>query len=791
MQKKSRMLFRLAASLSLLALALKALPCGIFFFGEDYRISFLNPYVIGEDYSPFFYSADLLHSYQGPAYGADRSRNCREWANAVGSRIDEQEVREVLYQGSLDDLLNAVEEGAATRKFQGNAFFQTLLKPENKDILDYLVFAKRYEYYANYYDLDPWEMTDYESAPEPSAEIKGLKDLAGERLSNTSNPFLKKRYAYQLMIMCRYDGDVARFMDLYSRFFDKDPAPGVLNDWALHHRAAVETDPVRKNFLYGLSFARNPEKAINAYILFDKNLLDRMLGMAANNKEKAALCALTEVKNPGRSLNGIQRVYDLDPQSNLLSLLLVREINKLENWVLGEKLTGFTPVATPYDETAETGENRDFYRAKNLQKDLAYLSEVMAFLQRLAKEKKSAVSMDLLNLFCAHTAMMLEKADEAGAYLSRIGSPGNSVMGIQKAREELLLLLYGKDINAPAVQGKMAGLLQYLSDRLENRQEAKRDFNSLHLAISKKYEDQGNIPLAFFFANHAMHTPHAFEESIYYASSYYTLIEYLDWRAAPGDIDAVLAVLEKKDKTPFEQYLTAAFMPSRNALLDLKGTIQFRRNDLAGAEKAFAQADQDFWSTRYEFAQWLRRDPFWIVELPKTGDSFPDAKTELVRRMIELEKTAQADQSKAGENYFKLAVAWYNFAYFGNSWMMFRYWRGTNDSPENFPSGDQDLAQVYFSGKRVKEYLDKAAAAATDPELKARIALLDRKIQENSIFLANDYSNMWWWEKEEKAAARRKLKAPYDQWQDQYKGTAYYQWLIGSCDELATYFGGK
>ncbi len=67
--------FRLLVSLLALLLPLPfANACGVYYYGEEYRVALLNPYLIGEEWSAFFYSAELVNQDMQFKSGNDRSQ---------------------------------------------------------------------------------------------------------------------------------------------------------------------------------------------------------------------------------------------------------------------------------------------------------------------------------------------------------------------------------------------------------------------------------------------------------------------------------------------------------------------------------------------------------------------------------------------------------------------------------------------------------------------------------------------------------------------------------------------
>ncbi len=117
--------------------------CGVSYYGEEYRVALLNPYVIGQEYAAFFYSSNYLYHYKAYHKGIDRRRNCEEWAAYFNGKVDPAEVEAIVYTTNYDALLNAMEGGASPLSV--NRFLKILQLPEQEPVLDYLLLAKKYE----------------------------------------------------------------------------------------------------------------------------------------------------------------------------------------------------------------------------------------------------------------------------------------------------------------------------------------------------------------------------------------------------------------------------------------------------------------------------------------------------------------------------------------------------------------------------------------------------------------------------------------------------------------------
>jgi hypothetical protein len=772
--------------------------CGISYLGEDYRVALLNPYVIGSEYASFFYSADYLNGYQNNRSGSDRNRNCEEWAVHLGNGVTASDVAAFLYPTSLDDVLNAIAEGADNQRFGENLFLKTILKPEKKALLDYLVFAKKYEHFSNQPALDPWANRWEMNRDGGVNEKQKLKQAALELLPSLQDTWLRRRYAYQLLLMHRYAGERGAFDKIYREYFENDRST-VLSDWALHHRAAMVADPALSSYLYAMSFDRCPEKDIASYQNFDKKLLARALAFAKNDHERAAVLALFEIKNPGRSLANIAKIYALDPANRFLPLLLVREVNKLEDWLLTDEITGMGAAKYPGDNDDSRWEWSEEqwaeFRQKNKEKDRAYLAELRNFTQKMLAGKAGSASPDLLNLLAGHLFLIEKNGVEAAKFLAAIRKNCDPKIREQQAAEELLLVLNRDDINQPETQQKMAGLLRTLEKHQDIYPKGKRDFQAMNRLVSDEFLKKGNLTAAYFMSLHALDLPDY--ENWDFGTTYYRLIQFLDWRAREQDIDAVLALLDKTGKSEFEKYLTGGYVPSRNALLDLRGTISFRKNNLPEAVSAFSKVEPDFWKTKYEFRNCLVSDPFVIWQDSLRRGEFPATKTAFVQRLIDLETEAKSNPAKAAENYLLLGTAWLNCTYHGKSWMMFSYGKSINENPEQwgyygYRPRTPEMTEIYYGCSRALDYLNQAEAATQgNTELKAWAGFLKARTEWGRFNPAIDDAERWndlQWDEHGRYLFEKRMSF-YKNWVTNYRGTATWTEVTGICPELGEYFG--
>ena len=213
---------------------------------------------------------------------------------------------------------------------------------------------------------------------------------------------------------------------------------------------------------------------------------------------------------------------------------------------------------------------------------------------------------------------------------------------------------------------------------------------------------------------------------------YYWSIAFFDRFASPGDIDKLIALMEKKSKTNFEKLLCKQDLPSKNALLDLKGTLALRRGDLQTANSAFSSLPPEYWKTTYQFNHFLDSDPFITPNMPKSEQKYHFNKTDLLKQLVNLEQKAMKSKKKAAEYYIKLGHFFYNASYWGNSWMMLSYcWTATpkyGSTTFGFHDvlfGDllnaNNFESSYYKCEQALKYYEKAEKSNPDKEQLAMI----------------------------------------------------------------------
>lgn len=711
--------------------------CGWYDDVEAYRLSAFRVEIselLG--YRAFYYTPQYLNSYLPASDNKDLYKNCYEWKKIIGGKIRIEDVFTILYKVEPDLFFLAYNDKELGEKFEGNTFITQLQLKKNSDWLEYLAFAKKNEY-NNMYVSDPWTDSYDNNFGRLSHE---LIQIAENKLKKINDQLLQERYAYHLIRLYRQTGDNDLSISTYNKYFN-NKSESILKNWSLLHVAEAYRDrgeKVKANYLFSKVFYKGEEKRIRAYKLFRKDLFDKTLALAENNSEKATLWAIMAIKNPGPAMDQIIKVAQNDPHHKTIPLLIMREINKLEDWIFTPEFTEHTPG---YHYTEGYNEwNEDYKKIKetNRLKDIAYLKKFNSFLEN-NYAKFSPETKDYIKLARAHLHLILRENEKAFQLFNSIDEKAPQNIQIQKNIEQALYYVFEGSINNFENQEKLAAILTEADKKSKYNNNYRKQLQTLCTILSKEYLKQGNIVFAGLINLKAKDYKHAYESQInewvseWKYKDYYWKIAFFDRFAKPEDIDLLLKLIEKKQKNTFESYLCNQELASKNALLDLKGTLAFRNGQIEKAAKAFSIIPKDFWSENYEFSNYLNEDPFRPPNMEVSAKAYRFHKAELLKELGRLKEEAKTNKNKSAENYIKIGHFFYNSSYWGNSWMMMNYswtavpqYHSTTFGYHDVLFGDllenaKGLESNYYNCKEALKYYELAEKYAKNNEQLAMI----------------------------------------------------------------------
>lgn len=830
MKKSSRLVLLVSSSLFFCIVPIRqSEECVSFPDWEEYRMRFFQPGLDGSSaLSPFYYTLHWMHSEASDPQGTDRRRNCLEWQTYLGHDVRLADIDSVLYGGAgADTYLTALVNKDLEQTFPQNTFLRKLSEPRWRPALDYLTYLKQVEFIQQS-DLDPWH-DDYRQMPDSTFfdwknETQSLTRLSSTRLvSHTADPFLQKRYAYQAIVSNRYYGSDSLAVAVFDRYFSLQDTT-VLMPWALLHKAECLLrlgDSLQHNYLLSKVFDTGDSRKARAVNLFVTRWTEQTLALAPTPQDKALVLVMQAIQYPGRALPLLRRIATYDPACRYLPMLIAREVNKLEDWVLTEKLTGYGP-SVPYgivgDDWEHYEEIEDKWRRENLRNDRRYLAEFRGWAEAQAQAGHLPEQQGVLWLAAAHLHFLGGNHRQASAFLEKIPPQAAPALLAQRDLERLLLAPYVLDLRSAEGQATLVRQLRQLYAKRHLLDRPTVQWSHLNFYLSHAFLRAGDIVAAGLLYNKSVLTSN--NGGSFYSG--YDRTEFFDAHATFGDLERLLALPEKKHKTDFETYLletperpsaaevslggeaywwyadtdpVPAPMPPREALLDLQGTIAFRDGDLARAERVLAQLPAEFWQQDENqvntdiFAD-AKSFPFEKDSLPRRG-----GKLAVVRQMLALETESRtASGERLAEIYYQLGNGWFNCSYWGQSWYMFSYSRShsDDDGPETRTAGDfpatpdvRKYGSTYYRFDRALVWYQKAMAAKPSKELAARIEYMvadcDRYVR---VLRRGNYYDGWYDEEQEQAQSPL-----FRKWARRYGHTAVFAERMEHCPELRMYLG--
>ena len=679
--------------------------------------------------TPFYYSADFYYS-TNTVSGVDQELNCLEWQKKLGSQINPKDVHTILYETDAEQFENAFESKSLKNTFEKNTFIEALLMPKNKAFLKYILFAKKLEYNSNTdVKWESWQQVGYNSKDHKLADLEDFE----KKIKTAKDSFLKQRYAFLILRYNFYAQDKNEVIRLYDTYFAENKST-ILEPWALYYKALCIDDFALQNYLLSKVFATCEEKSFAVLQHYNWKLTAETLALAKNQEERSVILAIESLRNPAPDLKTIKEVHELSPNSLYLSFLIGREINKLEDWI-------FTPQYSNNGSPSVVFEGTDWYgdyanaKEENFKKDILYLRELEYFLISI-REQTSGEQKDYLTAAIAQLCFIDDDIDLGKKYTNMISDKANASIQMQKNIQLALVTLKQEDLKSEKVQNQLFEYFNSVESLVETDKGLFKNLYSLYRIASADFYKKGDrVTAGLLFMKSDLKNEG--EYSVYNNPYFYSYIGYFERTATVEDVDRLMNLQQKEDKTPFEKYIcSGTIAPNIDYYKDLKGTIAFRNNNLELAYETFSSMPKDFWEKNYAFTDFLNENPFMPKILQKQEERKFDYrfnKAEFIGKLIQLKK-----QNTASSN-LQLANAYFNVSYLGNSWMMVAYDWTSGESYIDYVYGDNSEQEKayqkgnYYSLTMAKMYYEKAMKMSKNKNEKAFASLM--------LFECNYYSH--------------------------------------------------
>ncbi|MBN2266767.1 MAG: hypothetical protein JW725_00305, partial [Candidatus Babeliaceae bacterium] len=656
---------------------------------DDYSYSFFAPEVShADDFSPFFRSQNVFYGtygyYEGTPTAFDAT-NISEWVSFFNNAVSEDDLYYVVYKsriGEIDTMIFFQKNNQYPIKpfLKKNTLLQFRDPAITREVLFYLGFAKRCEPYATYIP-DYWDDERSDDPRRNTPPMQKLIDGGKRSLVNAKNENVKQRYLFQLVRLLYNSEQYEECISFY------DQNQGLLsNEGSIKYRTMGYVAGAhyklkqysQANYMYAVAYDHAPEFRIIAFQNFhpqDENDWQGSLELAKNNREKEALWHLLGLY--ADPLRAMKEIYALNPKSDLLDVLLTRAINIEEE--------SFIPSLW------ESNNSDALYELAQVN----ISASLLTFIEEAANKKNTAKPY-LWNLAAGYLNTIKQSYKKADDYLKKAEAEVKNDTLVAEQARVIRIITKVELLSSPGKKAEddLAKELTWLSKEKHN---VSLRFTSMvswaHKRLSAKY-------LAFGDIVKAQCLDHSINPSFY---------------NDPSKVKALVALMDKKDKTKFEEYILTVHPYSRDDLFEYEAinlVYQGKLNEaIAKFEASEGSGDAG-----------LPADPF-LIHINDCHDCDFEApqeisytKLSLLRKMVELEDKAVKEPKNAARYYFELANAYYNITYYGNNRAFYYNNIKPADVVWEFSPSFADFADSIYHCTKAEAYYDKALTLSKDPE---------------------------------------------------------------------------
>lgn len=749
--------------------------CGYYPYGEDTRISLFNPAIFGYGtYSNFYYSANSFLSDEEFFPKEFTLPNSKLWFDYCRGKVDIPSIDIAVYQLTEDD----INENSL------NEMIQYLYRQKDSEALNYLRFAKKCEFF-NSWKEDPWERKEFFSMPKRTE----LMNRAVELAEKVNNKILEKRYTFLAIRLAWYNRHFDKIKPMFASMFESINEKDILFYWSLYFKSFTEKDKARVNFDLAQVFANALDKRFVCHQYYNSKVsIEDALMYAQTDAEKANVYLFYGIEKPDKALAYLQKMYTLNPSSDGLSFLLLREINKIEDYVFTPYYTLFQPSLS-YDYWNNKSFTSTHQLLNRAEHDRLYAKQVLLFVKSVDLQKVE----NQLFWQCSK------------AYLQFIARNYDSCLKLinilEKSTSDKAIISQLQIIKALALTAKQENRHAVIPVEIHSTILANQKNKQFIFAIGKELEYLGNTTdAALLYAK----LDNSWDENLpvfwktlknkkhSYRDYFWNYFEYADVVYSAEQVQSLIVDIEKNkeknDKFAVFKYKGAQEEISR--LYDLLGTKYIRQNRLQNALAAFEKTGNQYWSRAYtaweDHYNILDKNPFYQLKYtPKfieTKDTIRLNKYTITKQLISyLEKAENKHEKDRDYFYFLVANAYYNMGSEGNVWMM----RRISGWSKYAPSVIEDEAEFHQSNLAKKYYLLAKKHAKTD-KFKALCLRMVVRCEKNKMqhkyfrdenYYNNDYDSLLF------------TNRYYSQLQEKHHD--YFDDLVSNCDNFKAYFDAR
>jgi hypothetical protein len=742
--------------------------CGYYPYGEDVRFCFFTPYSFGfdEGYRHFNYTSDWYDYAWFEGQSNENAANISLWREYCKNKVDAEAIQQAVYKLKVNEV---------SRK-SGNAMLHYLYATKDQDAIDYLIFAKQCEQYT-WDNLDPWEK-DENKALKPALT---LADEAGRKALAVKSNQLRQRYFFLKARLCFYYGKWQDVESIYNTHFKKSKDKNLIYYWMMFLYTQGRVD-AEQNFYAAQVFAHTPDRRFVVRSNYDRDIpIEETLKYAKTPEEAANVWLLHGVRITGKGLPYLQAMYKNDPRALGLRFLMVREINKMEDWILTPQYSLFEPTTRP-----DYWENNNARRILNrVAEDRKYVRDVYDFIKGIDVAKTGDAA--FWYLAQTYVAFLAGKNNAAAA---------NLVKAEKTIHEKDELYNHLQMVKGLVLTANQQGSKAHIPHGVEGIIKAQfaKENHKYIFALGREIEMKGNYGLAALLFSRTNYDEDDYwgggntsywkapsnVESMF--SDYYiNYCSYIDAAYTPQQVAEVIQTLDGlKTKTGFEKWLYQSAIADKDELWRILGEINLRRGSLVAARDAFKNIIN---SKEYIYGE----NPFYKIKYTPEFTSDYNKKQPITRyyvvdNLIKVLKIANDPNEKDRDYYcFLAANCYYNISSYGTAWTMSRRYFSSGQYESGYPDDGN-----FFQCNTAAHYYAEAYKYAKTEKFKALCLRMMAECEKHKRYVtAVDWRIRY---KYDLTEPPNKYEA---QFKKQYKAYELDLYNEGNCTAFADYFKAR
>ncbi len=691
--------------------------CGSYPMAEEFRYTMFQANTANlEQYRPFYFTTNFLNEGTPALIEMGINQNLEEWSTYFNGQVKIEEIQNFLYDYKFSplDTRSANIDEVKNKDIYKYELVKFLVTKKDKATLDYILYAKEVE--------DVLKIGGAWTDDELAAEILQKLINHGKTIYPNVNPTLKVRYAYQMVVLARYLESYEQAVKLYNEYIDPLQSKSIVRYWGMMHKATSLHHigkEAEADYNFAIGFKNAPNKRHRAYLGFEGKNIEASLQFAKNKEERAAIWLMKGIKSPGKALDAISKMYALAPDMPELNLLLTREINKIEDWILTPAYKGFQS-ASSYSFYFEEAEEQ------NKNNDEKYLEQILSFVEKSILNNNVS-NIAFWNLAAGYLSFMDDNYLQSNSYLQQAEITNSGNKAIQNQIHLTRIMAFTNDYGgiSEEAETQLFESIKWLQKEYPVKKKDENNYYHINTtfgkvmhALAARYEKNTDFPKAAMYLSQIPYLMRAPTKE-FIGEIYGDYFFYLNEFANIEDLQKLLKIIDKKDKSPYEQFLSQRIATDKNKILDLLGTMHLRQDKLKKSLATFQQIPNEYWkSGPFRYDTYLDANPFYADfysgHIPTVGDTIRYTKPEFVAEMLRLKAIAKEGGLDESTCNLLIANGYYNMTFYGNSWMMVRYW--ATDSwrySVNSKEGSYDDIDHFYGCTRAKEFYVKAAETAS------------------------------------------------------------------------------